>query len=313
MTDAARSQFLLVLGAVVGVLVLASVVSRVLQARAGGGERSAVLDNLETRIRAWWVMVALLAVAVLAGPTAIIGLFAVVSLLAMRELSTNGSRGAADRALDAAGYALVLLQYALVAFADPALVTGVLPGVAMLVLPLVAIVGGGIRDLQSRIAHRLWWTMLAGWCLSHVPALLWLDIPAFAGRNVLLVVWLVIVAQGSDVLQYIFGKLYGRRKIAPLLSPDKTVEGFVGGAVSAIAIGAALAWMTPFTTIAAGLAATLVTVLGFLGGLLLSGIKRDLAIKDWSGAIRGHGGVLDRVDSLCLSAPALYWVIRAGW
>jgi phosphatidate cytidylyltransferase len=312
MTDAARSQFLLVLGAVVGVLVLASVVSRVLQARAGGGERSAVLDNLETRIRAWWVMVALLAVAVLAGPTAIIGLFAVVSLLAMRELSTNGSRGAADRALDAAGYALVLLQYALVAFADPALVTGVLPGVAMLVLPLVAIVGGGIRDLQSRIAHRLWWTMLAGWCLSHVPALLWLDIPAFAGRNVLLVVWLVIVAQGSDVLQYVFGKVYGRRKIAPLLSPDKTVEGFVGGAVSAIAIGAALAWMTPFTTIAAGLAATLVTVLGFLGGLLLSGIKRDLAIKDWSGAIRGHGGVLDRVDSLCLSAPALYWVIRAG-
>jgi phosphatidate cytidylyltransferase len=310
MTDAARSQFLLVLAAVVGVLVLASIVSRVLQARAGGGERSLVLSNLEARIRAWWVMVALFAVAVLAGPAALAGLFAVVSLVAVREFASHAPADAADPALDAACYALVVFQYLVVALGARALVTGALPVVAMIALPLAAIATGGTRALQSRIALRLWWFMLGGWCLSHVPALLLLDIPDFAGRNVLLVVWLVIVAQGSDVLQYVFGKLHGRRPIAPVLSPDKTVEGFVGGAATATAIGAALGWMTPFGAWHACLASALVAALGFLGGLLLSGIKRDLAIKDWGRAIHGHGGVLDRVDSLCLSAPALFYLVR---
>jgi phosphatidate cytidylyltransferase len=183
--------------------------------------------------------------------------------------------------------------------------------VVTLGLPLVALASGRTENLQARVAHRVWWLMAAGWSLSHAPALLRLDLPSFAGREVLLVVWLVIVVQGSDVLPYVVGKLYGRRSIAPTLSPDKTVEGFAGGIVAASAIGAALWWMTPFGAWASGALAVLLTLLGFAGGLVLSAVKRDLGIKDWGRAIKGHGGVLDRVDSLVLSAPALFYLTRA--
>ena len=97
--------------------------------------------------------------------------------------------------------------------------------------------------------------MVTIYCISHVPALLMLDIPGYAGQNALLLFYMLLVVQISDVLQYVFGKLFGRTKIAPVVSPSKTVEGFVGGAFGATLIGAALWWITPFTWLqAAGMA-----------------------------------------------------------
>lgn len=309
MADAARSQFLLVLATVAGVLLFATVVSRVLQAR-DGGERTLALRNLEARIRSWWVMVAVLAGAVLAGPHAVVALFALVSLAALRELLAVQDDAHADPVLDAGCCALVLGQYALLAFAPVALATYMLPLAAMLLLPLLAVATRGPHALQARVAQRLWSVLLAGWCLSHVAALVRLDAPGAEGRGLLLVVYVVIVTQSSDVLQYVFGKLYGRRPIAPVVSPDKTVEGYLGGTLAASAVGAALWWMTPFAPWQAALAALALTQLGFAGGLVLSAVKRDLGRKDWGAAIHGHGGVLDRVDSLWLSAPVLFHAVR---
>src|SRR5690606_13723866 len=101
----------------------------------------------------------------------------------------------------------------------------------------------------------------------HVPALLTLRIPGFEGRHLLLVAFLVLVVQASDVLQYVWGKLLGRHRIAPGLSPSKTVEGFVGGVASATALGAALWWITPFAPWQAALMALVTTLMGFFGGL----------------------------------------------
>ena len=81
--------------------------------------------------------------------------------------------------------------------------------------------------------------MISVYCLSHVPALLTLDIPGFEGKKLLLIAFLIIVVQGSDVLQYIFGKMFGRHKLAPSVSPSKTWEGLVGGLASASLLGAA--------------------------------------------------------------------------
>jgi phosphatidate cytidylyltransferase len=146
-----------------------------------------------------------------------------------------------------------------------------------------------------------------------VPALLSLDIAGFQGRNVLLIAFLVIVVQMSDVLQYVWGKLLGRTKIAPRLSPSKTVEGFVGGALSATAVGAALSWMTPFTPLQAAFLALAIVLMGFFGGLVMSAIKRDRGIKDWGHLIAGHGGFLDRLDSVVFSAPIFFHLVRYGW
>src|SRR5699024_791610 len=158
-----------------------------------------------------------------------------------------------------------------------------------------------------------WGVMLCVFSISHVPALLTLDIAGFEGENMLLVLFLLIVVQSSDVLQYIWGKLAGRHKVAAAISPSKTVEGFVGGVLSASLLGAALSWMTPFTVIEAGFMALLVTLAGFLGGLVMSAIKRDRGGKDWGVGIAGHGGMLDRLDSICFSAPLFFHVVRYWW
>jgi len=114
----------------------------------------------------------------------------------------------------------------------------------------------------------------------------------------------------SDVLQYVWGKLIGKHKIAWRVSPNKTWEGFLGGVLSATALGTALWWATPFTALeSAGLSFT-ICILGFCGGLVMSAIKRDIGIKDFGVVIEGHGGILDRMDSLCFAAPIFFHLVR---
>ena len=129
----------------------------------------------------------------------------------------------------------------------------------------------------------------------------------------LLIAYLVIVTQSSGVLQYIWGKLLGRHKIAPRLSPSKTVEGFAGGIVSAAGIGALLWWITPFTVGQSALLSLIIALMGFLGGLVMSAIKRDRGVKDWGWSIQGHGGILDRLDSVIFAAPIFFHIVRFWW
>ena len=134
--------------------------------------------------------------------------------------------------------------------------------------------------------------------------MLTLAIPGYEGRNILLIVFLVLVVQSSDVLQYVWGKLFGKHKIAPDVSPSKTLEGLVG---------AALWWITPFTVWQAALMALAVNVMGFLGGLVMAAIKRDRGVKDWGHMIEGHGGMLDRLDSVVFAAPVFFHATRHWW
>jgi phosphatidate cytidylyltransferase len=122
--------------------------------------------------------------------------------------------------------------------------------------------------------------------------------------------FLVIVDQLNDVLQYVFGKLLGRHQIVPSISPNKTWEGFVGGTLSATAIGTALWWLTPFSLPAAAAISLTIALLGFAGGLVMSAIKRDLGVKDYGNLIGGHGGILDRMDSLIFAAPVFFHIVR---
>ncbi len=155
--------------------------------------------------------------------------------------------------------------------------------------------------------------MISVFCISHIPAMLTLDIAGFEGKNLLLMIFLILVVQASDVLQYVWGKLFGKHKIAPKLSPSKTVEGFVGGVVSASVLGGLLYWLTPFSPVQAVLMSLLICLMGFLGGLVMSAMKRSMGVKDWGNMISGHGGMLDRMDSLCFAASIFFHVVRYYW
>jgi hypothetical protein len=107
--------------------------------------------------------------------------------------------------------------------------------------------------------------LICVWCISQAPALLTLEIAGYEGRNAFLLVFLILVVQSCDVLQYLWGKLAGRRRIAPTVSPGKTVEGSVGGIASATLLGAMLSPITPFTVAEAASISLALTLLGFLG------------------------------------------------
>ena len=304
----------LILAGILGILLAASAASFVLKRHVAHGEPHPVIDNLNARVNAWWWMAAAIGLALLAGKPGVILLFAFVSFVALREYATIAPTRRGDHKALLFGFFFVLpFQYFLIWIEWYGLFSIFIPVYAFLALPILAALSGDARNFMQRTATIQWGLMISVFCISHVPALLTLDIPGYAGRNAFLVVFLILVVQSSDVLQYVWGKLFGRHKIAPELSPSKTVEGFVGGVASATALGAALWWITPFSPLEAALISFAITLMGFLGGLVMSAIKRDRGVKDWGAMIEGHGGMLDRLDSVCFSAPIFFHIVRYWW
>jgi phosphatidate cytidylyltransferase len=205
-------------------------------------------------------------------------------------------------------YVFIPLQYWLIWDGWLAVLTIYIPVYAFLLLPVLSVTRGETEDFLLRTAKIQWALMLTVFCISHAPALLILNIPGY--QNFYLLFFLVTVVQLSDVLQYVFGKLFGRHKLAPKVSPSKTVEGLVGGGLAATGIGAALWWITPFTPLAAAGMAAAIVLAGFLGGLVLSAVKRSLGAKDWGAMIEGHGGALDRMDSVSFAAPLFFHLVN---
>ena len=299
---------------VLGILVIASAAGALLRWKLASQGSNATIDNLNARVKAWWVMVIVLGIAFAAGKVGVIVLFAIVSFLALREFATLVyTRRGDHRALAMAFFVVLPLQYVLVGMNWYGLYAILIPVYVFLFLPIFAALSRDTTRFLERAAKLMYALMLCVYCVSYVPALLTLHIPGYAGRNVLLIAWLVLVVQSSDVLQYVFGKLFGRHRIAPALSPSKTVEGFVGGVVSSTLIGCALYRFTPFNPAQAALIAVVVNLMGFCGGLVMSAIKRDRGVKDWGTLIEGHGGMLDRLDSIVFAAPVYFHIIRYAW
>ncbi len=298
----------------VGVFALLAVASGIGALLALGPGRSGAspgVRNLNARIRAWWFILAALAVAFWAGPLGLCLLFAAVSAQALREFAAVAAPEDARLLALAGGFALPV-QYALVAGGRLDLFALAIPVAAFVALPVACLAAGGPR-YGERCALLLWALMLCVFGLSHVAALAQLEFNGLPGGGLLLAAFLLLTVQSSDVLQYVWGRLLGRRPVSPRVSPAKTLEGLAGGVLCSTALGAALWWMTPFNPWQAALLALTVNALGFLGGLVLSAIKRERGVKDWGRLIDGHGGMLDRVDSLCLSAPVFFHLVRLGW
>jgi phosphatidate cytidylyltransferase len=296
-------------GGVAGLLVLASLIGFVLSRRVTSESGRDTVRNLNARIKAWWGMVAIFALAFMFGKLVTLVLFGLVSFYCLREfISLTPTRPSDHHAVAAAFYIFIPLQYWLIWSAWLSMLTIAIPVYAFLLLPVLSVAKGETEAFLLRTAKIQWGLMLTVFCISHAPGLLILNIPGY--QNVYLLFFLVTVVQLSDVLQYVFGKLFGRHKIAPKVSPSKTVEGFIGGGLAATAIGAGLWWITPFSPLAAAGMAAAIVLAGFLGGLVLSAVKRSLGAKDWGTMIEGHGGALDRMDSVSFAAPLFFHLVN---
>lgn len=309
-----HEEFLLLMAGVLSILIVASIVGAILHHRLNADRTNDTVENLNARIVAWWAMVVLLGLAFLAGPTGVLVLFAILSFTALREFLTLTVKRRGDHwALAATFFVVLPVQYVLIAIEWYGLYSIFIPVYAFLFLPILSALRGDSENFLGRVAETQWGLMICVFAASHVPALLTLKIPGYEGQSILLIAFLVFTVQFSDVKQYVWGKLAGRRKIAPQLSPSKTWEGFLGGTLTASLAGAGLWWMTPFTPWQAFLMALVVTQMGFLGGLVMSAIKRDKGVKDWGHVIAGHGGFIDRLDSVVFSAPIFFHLTRYYW
>ena len=298
-------------GATFGVLAAGTVAGEIARRVAKGDDARKTATNLVERVRAWWVMAGLFAVALAFGLRGTTILFALISLLTLREVVTlTRTRRGDHHTLFWAFFVALPLQYTLIWRSWPGLFMILIPVYGFLFFAIRSALAGDVTRYLERAAKVYWGVMICVYCLSHGPALLLLDIPGYGRGHWQLLAFLVVIVQMSDVLQYCWGKALGRHKVAPRLSPSKTWEGLIGGVATAAGVAALLAPMTPFTAGQAALLGLLICVMGFFGGLVASAIKRDAGVKDFGHLIEGHGGMMDRVDSLAFAAPVFFHVVR---
>ena len=304
------SALLWLLGGTLGLLIVASLIGFVLAKKAVTDSAKATVANLNARTRAWWLMVAVFATALVIGPIGTGIMFGFSSFMALREFITlTPTRPGDHRTLFWVFFIITPLHYYFLITDWYGMFQILIPVYAFLFVPMRSAIAGDCERFLERTAKTQWGLMVCVYCISHAPAILMLlKIPGFEGQNAKLLFWFVTVVELSDVMQYVWGKLCGRRKIAPTVSPGKTWEGFLGGGATTVGIGAALWWATPLSPLQAAGMAALVVLMGFAGGLVMSAIKRDRGVKDWGGAIAGHGGFMDRLDSLSFAAPVFFHV-----
>ena len=288
-------------------LSLASLIAYLLGRRS----ESETIKNLKSRINSWWVMSGIFLLVLCLGPLASVLMFTLVSFLAFREFITLTPTKAADhKPLFWSFFVIIPLHYALVAIGWWGLSSIFIPVYAFAFLPCRRVLAGIPEGFLSGVARLQWGLLVCVYFVSHLPLLLQIPIENFEGKNALLLFFLVVCAQSSDVFQYIWGKLLGKRKVAPEVSPHKTIEGLVGGVATTTLLGAGLSVLTPFSILEGAVFAFLICLAGFLGGLVMSAIKRDLGAKDWGASIPGHGGFMDRIDSLCFAAPLFFHLVN---
>ncbi|HEX5168687.1 MAG TPA: phosphatidate cytidylyltransferase [Cyclobacteriaceae bacterium] len=301
-----QNDLLIIVALIFALLILASSLIFVI----GRINSKAKLEELKARTKSWWIMATVFIGATIFNTTISYIAIAFLSFVAFRELySLLGFRQSDRRAIFWA-FVSIPIQYYLAFIGWYGAFIIFIPVVMFLLLPLRLVLKGETSGITKSMSMLQWTLMLTVFGISHLAYLLSLpDIEGFnsGGRGLLLFV--VFLTEINDVLQFTWGKLLGKNKIIPKVSPNKTWEGFLGGLVCTTGIGYFLAFLTPLTTYQVLMVSFLVALAGFIGDVVMSAIKRDIGVKDTGTSIPGHGGILDRIDSLAYTAPAFFHLV----
>ena len=287
------------------ILTIATVVTQQLRWRAPSDAH----DNLWLRVLTWWRLVAVFTAALLLGGIWSLLFFGLISFLALKEFFSLIPSRRADRRVLFWAYLTIPLQLLWVHWHWYGMFLAFIPVFCFLLLPLRMLSIGETDGYLKASATIQWGLMTTVFCLSHAAFLLILRLPEDPGRLVGpgLVMFLVVLTELNDVAQYLWGRSLGRTPIAPKVSPNKTRAGLVGGVLTTVIAGTLLGpILTPMDSGSAAVAAGIIGLGGFAGDLNISALKRDLGIKDSGNMLPGHGGILDRVDSLTYTAPLFF-------
>lgn len=272
--------------------------------------------ELRQRVNSWWVIAGVFILAIIANRKTSIIIFAFVSFLALKEYLSLIPTRRADRRVLFWAYLTIPIQFYWVAIEWYGMFIIFIPVYAFLLLPLRMITIGQTEGYLRAVGTLHWGLMTMVFSLSHAAFLLILrmeeltDVMPGPG----LVLFLVVLTEFNDIAQYLWGKSLGRRKILPQVSPGKTWAGFLGGVGTTILLATLGGpYLTPLSQLQSAVAGVIIGLGGFVGDVSISALKRDLGIKDSGSILPGHGGILDRIDSLTYTAPLffhyVYWLI----
>ena len=276
-------------------------------------------------LRTWWVLFLALSVVVLAGRFFIVGLFAVVSLLALREFRRLVSAKIAGGLWPWAILA-VPIHYAIVASGALGPFWTFIPVWVLGVLLVRLVVGAETQQFLETAGTVFLGLMLLVFLLSHAALVTTLPLisPDQAAGSTGLFVYLVVLTECNDIAQALWGRRWGRHKIMPVISPHKTWEGLLLGATTTVGLSLILSrFLTPLADSAlqlgehqihvpylpAAIAGVLIAVGGFFGDVTISSIKREVGVKDSGSLLPGQGGILDRIDSLTYTGPLFFYFV----
>jgi len=279
-----------------------------LHSRGGSGE----FDEVVQRLRTWWIIIVLLSSAILLSSGTSLVFFALISFLGLKEFLTLAPTRRVDRNVLFYIYLSIPVQYLWAALEWYGMFIIFVPVYLFLFVPLRMVLSGNTSNFLKAAGVLHWGVMTTVFSLSHLAFLLML--PGTEqnphGSGPALVLYLIILTQLNDIAQFIWGKAFGSRRVVPLVSPNKTWEGLIGGVLTTTTLATILSiWMTPMTLLQGLVAGLGISIFGFVGDVCVSAVKRDLGIKDTSQMLPGHGGVLDRVDSLTYTAPLFFHFI----
>lgn len=294
-------ELMTVVYVIFGILIFATTLFFVI----GKLKPQANLSELKSRTRSWWIMASLVLGAVLINTTLCYVALAFLSFTAFRELYSVLDFRDSDRRAVFWGYVAIPIQYYLAYIKWYGAFIIFIPVVMFLVLPLRLVLKGDTKGIIKSMSSLQWILMLTVFGLSHMAYLL--SLSPNEGRGMLL--FLVFLTEINDVMQFTWGKLLGRHKIVPKVSPNKTWEGFIGGIISTTLIGYFLGFLTPLQPMQVVFVSFLLACSGFIGDIVMSSVKRDIGIKDMGSSIPGHGGILDRIDSLAYTAPVFFHLV----
>jgi len=295
------------LAVVVGLLIAASVIVSFMRMNDAENKHKELAD----RVKSWWIMIGVFSIALLSSPLVSIVLFGLISFLAFKEFISIIPLRRADRRVLFWAYLTIPVQYFFVATGQYGLFIVFIPVWVFFLLPFRLLMAGQTEGFLRSVSAISWGLMITVFAVSHAALLMKLPFPDGSVGGPALILFLAVLNQGNDVAQYVWGKLFGKHKIMPKVSPKKTWEGFLGGVATTTVMSVLLSsFLTPFSIPFAIAVGIMLGVTGFIGDVTFSALKRDLKIKDAGALIPGHGGILDRIDSLSLSAPLFFHMVR---
>ncbi len=288
-------------------LVIASAIRMILEKKRPEDDYT----ELRQRIQSWWWMIAITFTALSYSLQSAIIFFAFLSFLVLKEFLSIVPLRQVDRRVIFWLYLSIPFQYYWVASQWYGMFMAFIPVYVFLLSPIRMVLSGETNGFIKSAGLLNWAVMLAVFSISHIAYLMVLPVKNHSAGDIGLVLFLVVMTQANDVCQYLWGKRFGNRKIVPKISPNKTWEGFIGGIISTTILSGLFApFLTPLSNIEGCFAGLMIGVGGFFGDIVISTVKRDLHIKDSGNLIPGHGGILDRMDSLIYSAPLFFHYLR---